>query len=410
MSAFRPQARARSSAVEGAGVVVAVLLACSGGDACGRKGADEARAPGAGARSIATEPSKEMRAAWNAIPDPLPWGLAARRAARDALAAFVRDFPADNPFLERGRFLLARLQAERALDVGYEYAPLPGGTFTMGVVSSEEGKRQSDEVTHPVGLKCKFKDPWGDETGSHQVKVPGFALGRTEVTNAQYNACFAGGGCSTAPHYDDETCFTPHRNGWKLGRPPGILREDARPVVCIEWGQAEQVCRWLAGCPDEGCGLPSEARWEYAARGTGGQNRMYPWGNERDVWNRANYCGSECNRPWRDDEHTDGHPFTAPVGSFPQGATPEGLLDMGGNVWEWVRDHYAGSFGGCGPGCAGDDPKGPEKGEERVIRGGDWACGACHVRTTSRDGNDPHERLPSIGVRCSREFDDRSPR
>jgi formylglycine-generating enzyme required for sulfatase activity len=356
--------------------------------------------------TAAPAPSKALAAAWGAIPNPPPWELAARRAARDTLAAFVRDFPRENPYLEAARRTLARLQREGALDAGYEYVPLEGGTFTMGVVSNEVGEQQSLDVTHPTGLKCKFYEHWLDETGSHRVKVPAFAMGRTEVTNAQYVQCVAAGGCVAAAHYDDGTCSLPHRNGWKTKNAPVELSEGDRPVTCIDWSEAEQVCRWLAGCSEHGCGLPTEARWEYAARGTGGQNRMYPWGDERDVWTRGNYCGSECDRPWRDLEHTDGFPLTSPVGSFPTGATPEGLLDMGGNVWEWVHDFYAGGYDECGAGCQGDDPKGPvEATEERVIRGGDWACGACHLRTTSRDGNTAVQHLPVIGVRCSTDVD-----
>jgi len=221
------------------------------------------------------------------------------------------------------------------------------------------------------------------------------------VTNAQFLACVAAGACSEPPHYDDEKCLSPYKNGWEYQKVEGPLRAPNHPVVCIEWGQADQVCRWLTGCEGEGCGLPTEARWEYAARGTGGQNRMYPWGDARDVWNHGNYCDSLCPCPWRDEEHTDGYPYTAPVGSFPSGATPEGLQDMGGNAWEWVRDFYVGGYAECGEPCSGDDPKGPPVGEERVIRSGGWSCGACHLRTTERDGNDPMECLATNGVRCA---------
>jgi formylglycine-generating enzyme required for sulfatase activity len=362
-----------------------------------------------GKHSTAPSSSRALAAAWAAIPDPLPWNIRERRAARDALAAFVLDFPDNNPHLEQARCTLSRLRQEGALDAGYEYVPLPGGTFTMGVVSNEVGRQQNEAISHPVGLKCKFYEHWLDETGSRQITVPGFALGRTEVTNSQYRMCLGAGACDAEPGYDDLTCAMPHLNGWKKKAAPAELREDDRPVVCIDWNQAEQVCRWLAGCTENGCGLPTEARWEYAARGTGGQNRMFPWGDERDVWNRANYCASECECPWRDKEHSDGFPRSAPVGSFPKGATPEGILDMGGNTWEWVRDFYVGSYGQCGAACNGDDPKGPPASEERVIRGGGWACGACHTRTTSRDGNDTFERLPVNGVRCFQDIEPKCP-
>jgi formylglycine-generating enzyme required for sulfatase activity len=137
-----------------------------------------------------------------------------------------------------------------------------------------------------------------------------------------------------------------------------------RPVVGVSWYEAAAYCAWA------GCRLPREAEWEFAARGN--ERREYPWGNEKPDETRANY-------DWKVGRAT-------PVGLYPKGATPEGLQDMAGNVWEWVADWY------------------DERKKERVLRGGSFNDYERSLRAASRLRFEPVFRVNSIGFRCVREL------
>lgn len=179
-----------------------------------------------------------------------------------------------------------------------------------------------------------------DEQPERTVTVDAFWISQTEVTNAQYARCVDAGAC-TAPNNSD----------W---RTPG--RADF-PVTNIKWDQANAYAQWGGGH------LPTEAQWEKAARGTDG--RVYPWGNEADS-QRLNFNSSQ-------------GPVT--VGSYPTGASPYGVLDMAGNVAEWVADWYAPDSYTQGP---SDNPTGPASGNFRIVRGGSFNNSLNDVRTTAR--------------------------
>ncbi len=173
------------------------------------------------------------------------------------------------------------------------------------------------------------------------------------------------------------------------------------PINCVTWAMADTFCRSRA------MRLPTEAEWEYAARGPDG--RKYPWGDELPSASFLNACGKECV-DWGKRNHIDptglgkgmyadddGFPTTAPVGSFPAGKSRYGVQDVVGNVWEWVADRYA-------PYTADErtDPTGPEGGKERVIRGGAWnAAMAAWVRPTFRYHDAENKRSHGIGFRCA---------
>jgi len=214
---------------------------------------------------------------------------------------------------------------------------VPAGEFIMG---SDEG--DSDE--QPV----------------HTVYLDAFYIDKTEVTNAQYRKCVEAGACdapSDTIYYDD-----------------GNYAQ--RPVVFVNWYQADDYCRWA------GKRLPSEAEWEKAARGTDG--RTYPWGEGIDCDHAQYYgCGGG----------------TVPVGSRPKGASPYGVLDMAGNVWEWVADWYGKDYYSRSP---GRNPSGSDSGEYRVLRGGSWSSEAYVVRSAYRHWNDPGSRGSGVGFRCAR--------
>ena len=225
----------------------------------------------------------------------------------------------------------------------------------------------------------------------HQVDVPTFEMNLTEVTVAQYQACVDAGICT-----EPDQCFS-HYN-W------GVAGREDHPVNCVEWFQAVDFCTWV------GCRLPSEAEWEYAARG-GGQDITYPWGDDPAsctyaVMNEGGGGGVEV--------HGCGENRTWAVCSKPAGNTAQGLCDMAGNVFEWVQDWYHGSYdcdanpdaydcgsGGIAPsdGSAWEIPSS----EHRVMRGGAFYSHAIHLIASFRTYYAPSERSGSIGFRCARD-------
>ena len=226
----------------------------------------------------------------------------------------------------------------------------------------------------------------------------------TEVTVAQYKACSDRGECKRAPQENDWEGID--KASRKLYDPLCNIREPEakadHPINCLDWELADAFCRAV------GKRLPTEAEWEFATRGSDG--RKYPWGDDPpDGGGYLNACGSECvawGRKHPDPDNPlsamyavdDGFATTAPAGSFPKGASPFGLQDVVGNVWEWVGDWYA----PYGPDPV-TDPKGPESGTERVLRGGSWnGSDPAWVRPTYRFKIAPTLRSHGIGVRCAR--------
>ena len=193
---------------------------------------------------------------------------------------------------------------------------VPGGSFQMGSTEAE--------ISDAIDL-CRehyhICNEWYYERESpqHTVSLDDFWIDQTEVTNAQYRLCVEAGVCP-AP----STC--------KKGEPTFNDPDKAdHPVVCVNWEEAQSYCQWT------GARLPTEAEWEYAFRGTAGL--IYPWGNEFDGTD-LNYCDANCSQSHADERFDDGYSLTAPVGSYPQGVNWSGVLDMGGNVSEWVADWY----------------------------------------------------------------------
>jgi formylglycine-generating enzyme required for sulfatase activity len=230
-----------------------------------------------------------------------------------------------------------------------------------------------------------------------------YCLDTTEVTVAQYKACSDRGECKRAPQ----------ENAWKdisaaahkIYDPLCNIRDpEARaqhPINCLDWALANAFCIAVAKR------LPTEAEWEYATRGSDG--RKYPWGDDAPTAGHLNACGQECvawGRKHPDPENPlsamyaadDGFPTTAPVGSFPKGASPFGLQDVVGNVFEWVSDWYS----AYGPDAV-TDPVGAPSGTERVLRGGAWnGSEFAWVRPTYRFKTDPDLRSHGLGVRCAK--------
>ncbi|WP_066246116.1 formylglycine-generating enzyme family protein [Beggiatoa leptomitoformis] len=199
-----------------------------------------------------------------------------------------------------------------------------------------------------------------DEKPVHSVTITSdFYMSQYEITFAQYDLfCDATGR------------EKPSDEGW--GR-------DNRPVINVSWQDATDYSRWLSELTGKRYRLPTEAEWEYAARG--GTKTAYWWGDEVKP-NMANCidCGDEFVNQ------------TAPVGSFP--ANPYGLYDMTGNVWEWTRDWYA-SYSREPK----TDPYGPIIGSHRVIRGNSWEDNARRSRSSFRGYHEPEKKTAYLGFR-----------
>jgi formylglycine-generating enzyme required for sulfatase activity len=217
-----------------------------------------------------------------------------------------------------------------------EMVEIPAGTFAMGSADSE-----ADRDEQPVA----------------RVFVDTFWIDKVEVTNRRYHRCVEAGQC-TVP----------------VGGDPAEQARAEQPVTILSWRQAEAYCRWA------GKRLPTEAEWEKAARGPDG--RRYPWGDAFDH-ERAN-AG-----------YTLG---LGPVGRHPAGASPYGVLDMAGSVWEWTSSLYRPY-----PYDASDGREDPEARGARVNRGGSWYYAAWYVRTTYRATADQgYRRVRDLGARCAR--------
>lgn len=202
-----------------------------------------------------------------------------------------------------------------------------------------------------------------------KVTLSCFYMSRFPITNAQYEK------------------FDPtHKNKRALGA------GDNHPVVYVNSKDAEKFCQWLTMREGTKYRLPTEPEWEYAARGMDG--RSFPWGERLDAGNLANFADKQTSFAWRDPNIDDGFPEASPVGSFPRGASPFGMEDMAGNVFEWCLDYFE-SYKGKDR----VNPRGPTNGTKRIYRGGSWKSRAANLRTTARNHNLPDYSSNDVGFR-----------
>jgi formylglycine-generating enzyme required for sulfatase activity len=233
------------------------------------------------------------------------------------------------------------------------------------------------------------------ENPQHTVILDAYNIDKYEVTNRRFAACITAGGCTLPDYYPTGWLTPPFEN-------PELVDY---PVDYADWFLAEALCKW------EGKRLPTEAEWEKAARGSN-DTRLYPWGDTIDC-SRANYL-------LNGKQSCVGH--LTPVGSYPGGASPYGVMDMAGNVSEWVNDWFGMNYYCLGPdgslgaprnekGCAGNDPPylspwynptGPAYSYGRVERGGSIGTFGDEIRVSSRTWNDPRNHEGLNGFRCAR--------
>lgn len=223
---------------------------------------------------------------------------------------------------------------------------------------------------------------------AHPVDVASFCIEKTEVTVAAYTACVKAKACAPAARVDSAGVKELHStcNG---------DREDRKdhPANCMSGTNAEAYCKWA------GRRLPTEEEWEFAARGVEG--RRYPWGDAPPGPDRLNMCGLECHGFFKtrygvvfkttpEVKTEDPFVFTAPVGSFPKGATPDGVLDLAGNVVEWTSSPY----------CPFDEPH--CKTDKRVEKGAGWLHHELReARASFRDSAKLSSTFANDGFRCA---------
>ena len=240
------------------------------------------------------------------------------------------------------------------------------------------------------------------EGPAHEVTVKSFWIDRREVTVAEFAAFVEATGYRTeAEQFGWAGVFDPRAGEWQKSdgadwrRPdgPGSAAKPQEPVTQVSWADAVAYARWAKKR------LPTEAEWEYAARG-GLAAKKYAWGDELKPG------GKDAGNWWQGHFPTrntgeDGFPGRAPVGSFaPNGY---GLYDMSGNVWEWVADWFGERYYEASP---RQDPAGPAGGAERVIRGGSWMCSLNYCqgfRVAARSHSAPDSGLNNLGFRCVRD-------
>jgi formylglycine-generating enzyme required for sulfatase activity len=250
------------------------------------------------------------------------------------------------PIVARKR--IPNLPADFLNAVGGTMVLLPPGQFLMG--SNAPDAQPNEQPLTPVTLSE-------------------FYLARHPITNVQYEQ------------------FDP-RHLYK--RIDGS--DDRHPVVYVTSFDALKFCDWLSDRDDRKYRLPTEAEWEYAARGTDG--RKYPWGNEEGRGDLANFADANTAFPWREAAINDGYAQTSPVGAFPEGASFFAVEDMAGNVWEWCLDFYQELAG-----FPRQNPRGPVSGSKRIYRGGSWKTRFTNLRATARASNAPNFSCNDLGFR-----------
>jgi|GEM_PF-1388741 formylglycine-generating enzyme required for sulfatase activity len=312
------------------------------------------------------------------IPDyPIP-ALETSSFAEDVvywhLVADTIELLAKNPERKKEK-AKKRVTANNAKD-GAEMVLVPRGSFLMGSTTAEVDAQFRD-----TGLPVDWKKHTLDEQPRHLQNVPAFFIYKYEVTSEQYQAFIAATGHRSPPH-------------WKGTNHPADRAK--HPVVEVNWDDAQAYCRWA------GTRLPTEAEWEYAARGAspgdGKPSLAFPWGNAWDYRlsnNSSFHAGKELQnaedwKVWYEGDQKSLFPLTTRGGSFPKSVSPFGVHDMAGNAWEWCADFQV-SY------SKGDDA---EQKKLRARRGGSWANVALHIRSADRQGAPQQALNLFTGFRC----------
>jgi formylglycine-generating enzyme required for sulfatase activity len=288
-------------------------------------------------------------------------------AAESRRAASLSDHAPSTPQARAFTLGMVTLRAPAS-----EMILVPRSTFVMGSTPTDVIDAAIECGSGAFGERCK-ETVFANEMPQHRVTLSAYWLDRTEVTVEAYRRCAQLGRCRPAPFEE----------GGRRFDVPGY------PVSLVSWDDARDYCSW------RGARLPTEAEFERAARGV--QARRYPWGR---FYNSR--VANHGRLGFADTDASDGHEELAPVGSYPSGRTPDGFLDLAGNVAEWIQDRYFPSY----PEGHVTDPQGPpQSGAQagsRLVRGGHFSNAAPWLRGAARVPAEPAVRRPYIGFRCAR--------
>ncbi len=229
------------------------------------------------------------------------------------------------------------------------------------------GKDGAPAALVPAG-EFQMGDPAGlpDEQPVHRVQLGAYYMDRYEVTTLRYARFLEATGRKEPDRWSEV----------------GFSRDGKRPVVGVDWHDADAYCRWA----DKR--LPTEAEWEKAARGA--DKRLYPWGDQSPNGLLAGYN-------WTSRRFWEGYETLSPVGSYEAGKSPHGIYDLAGNVAEWVADWYDERYYSRSPDV---NPTGPLTGDRKVVRGGAWLNEPMDMRSAKRYRYLPTFRNVNVGFRC----------
>ena len=266
----------------------------------------------------------------------------------------------------------------------YAYNSVGNSSYSNEVYSTTQSAPPTGMTSIPAGcfnMGDAFNEGESGELPVHNICISTFQMSIYEVTNKQYKTCVDAGSC-TAP----SSSLSYSRSSYY-----GNSTYDNYPVIYVNWSQAKVFCEWIGGR------LPTEAEWEYAARG-GLSGKRFPWGDTIDCTKAYYYSSTSYSYDTQGSTgYCAGNRDTTQVGSY--AANGCGLYDMAGNVWEWVNDWYDGSYYSTSP---TQDPTGPSSGSEPVLRGGSWSNLGTYLRAAYREGNPPAYQGNTVGFRCAK--------
>lgn len=300
--------------------------------------------------------------------------------------------------------------------LGMRFVRLPAGEFLMGSDETPQALARD----YPQNELRRFSE-LGDEAPVHRVRISRpFFLGQHEVTVGQFrrfveasghvpeSVADGTGGYGYNPAYDPAASkrgdLFEGRDPKYSWRNPGFAQDDTHPVLNVTWNDAVAMSRWLSQKEGRRYRLPSEAEWEYACR-AGSTSRYHSGNAPGSLVQIANTFDADAAPYWpalraQALPASDGHAFTAPVGSYRPNAF--GLYDMLGNAWEWTADWHDDAYYAASPAV---DPPGPAEGSVRVRRGGSWHTWALYSRCSYRNWNSPETRYTLVGLRLLLEAD-----